>query len=77
MIKWTMQQDFSWSRAAGAYEAAYLDAYARRRGHAFAALIFGSFSPLSAPGLRAAVERGVASPTGDALLRARTRLVFW
>jgi len=30
-----MQQDFSWARAAEAYEAMYLDAYQRRRGHAF------------------------------------------
>ncbi len=32
-----MQQDFSWGRAAAEYEALYLEAYARRRGHAFAA----------------------------------------
>jgi starch synthase len=31
-----MRQDFSWDRAARAYEQLYLDAYARRRGHAFA-----------------------------------------
>jgi starch synthase len=30
-----MRQDFSWDRAASAYEQLYLDAYARRRGHAF------------------------------------------
>ena len=30
-----MQQDFSWARAAEAYEQMYLDAYQRRRGHAF------------------------------------------
>jgi starch synthase len=30
-----MQQDFSWARAAAAYEQMYLDAYQRRRGHAF------------------------------------------
>jgi starch synthase len=31
-----MAQDFSWERAAGAYEELYLAAYARRRGHPFA-----------------------------------------
>jgi starch synthase len=30
-----MAQDFSWERAAAEYERLYLDAYARRRGHAF------------------------------------------
>ena len=30
-----MAQDFSWGRAAAEYERLYLDAYARRRGHAF------------------------------------------
>jgi starch synthase len=30
-----MQQDFSWERAAEAYERMYLDAYQRRRGHRF------------------------------------------
>ena len=37
MRQTAMAQDFSWSRAAGEYEQLYLDAYARRRGHAFAA----------------------------------------
>jgi starch synthase len=32
-----MQQDFSWARAAEAYEHLYLEAYRRRRGHDFAA----------------------------------------
>jgi starch synthase len=32
-----MQRDFSWARAAEAYEATYLAAYQRRRGHPFAA----------------------------------------
>jgi starch synthase len=32
-----MAQDFSWERAAAEYEQLYRDAYARRRGHAFAA----------------------------------------
>jgi hypothetical protein len=32
-----MQQDFSWQRAAEAYEGTYLHAYQRRRGHPFAA----------------------------------------
>ena len=30
-----MQQDFSWARAAEAYERLYLEAYRRRRGHDF------------------------------------------
>jgi starch synthase len=33
-----MQRDFSWKRAAEAYEALYLEAYRRRRGHAFGAV---------------------------------------
>jgi starch synthase len=37
MIRRAMQQDFSWGRAAATYESVYLEAYARRRGHAFAA----------------------------------------
>jgi starch synthase len=37
MRRTAMAQDFSWQRAAGEYERLYLDAYARRRGHAFAA----------------------------------------
>jgi starch synthase len=32
-----MQRDFSWARAAEAYEATYLNAYQRRRGHPFPA----------------------------------------
>ena len=35
MRRTAMQQDFSWGRAAGAYERLYLDAYARRRNHPF------------------------------------------
>jgi starch synthase len=35
MRKRAMAQDFSWERAAHDYEKLYLDAYARRRGHAF------------------------------------------
>jgi starch synthase len=35
MRKRAMAQDFSWDRAAAAYEQLYRDAYARRRGHAF------------------------------------------
>jgi starch synthase len=35
MRKRAMVQDFSWDRAAAEYEQLYLDAYARRRGHAF------------------------------------------
>jgi len=35
MRRTAMAQDFSWGRAAAAYETMYLDAYARRRGHAF------------------------------------------
>jgi len=35
MRRTAMAQDFSWQRAAGEYESLYLDAYARRRGHAF------------------------------------------
>jgi starch synthase len=30
-----MEQDFSWDRAAASYERLYLEAYQRRRGHAF------------------------------------------
>jgi len=30
-----MQQDFSWDRAAAAYEQLYLEAYRLRRGHPF------------------------------------------
>lgn len=37
MRRAAMVQDFSWPRAAGAYEQLYQDAYERRRGHAFAA----------------------------------------
>jgi starch synthase len=37
MRRAAMVEDFSWQRAAGAYEQLYHDAYARRRGHAFAA----------------------------------------
>lgn len=37
MRKRAMAQDFSWERAAGEYERLYRDAYARRRGHPFAA----------------------------------------
>ena len=33
-----MRQDFSWDHAARDYEQLYLDAYRRRRGHAFASL---------------------------------------
>ncbi len=36
MRKRAMQQDFSWGRAAAAYEALYREAYQRRRGHPFA-----------------------------------------
>jgi starch synthase len=36
MRKRAMAQDFSWARAAAEYERLYLDAYGRRRGHAFA-----------------------------------------
>jgi len=36
MRRTAMAQDFSWGRAAASYERLYLDAYARRRGHAFA-----------------------------------------
>ena len=32
-----MDRDFSWARAAQAYEGVYLEAYQRRRGHPFAA----------------------------------------
>jgi starch synthase len=35
MRKKAMQQDFSWDRAAAAYEQLYLEAYQLRRGHAF------------------------------------------
>ena len=35
MRKRAMRQDFSWDRAAAAYGELYLDAYERRRGHAF------------------------------------------
>jgi starch synthase len=35
MRKRAMAQDFSWDRAAEAYETLYLDAYQRRRGHPF------------------------------------------
>ena len=37
MRKRAMAQDFSWDRAAREYEVLYLDAYARRRGHAHGA----------------------------------------
>jgi starch synthase len=37
MRKRAMAQDFSWERAAREYEQLYLDAYARRRGHAYGA----------------------------------------
>src|SRR4051812_43665967 len=37
MRKRAMAQDFSWDRAAREYEVLYLDAYARRRGHAYGA----------------------------------------
>ncbi len=37
MRKRAMAQDFSWDRAAREYETLYLDAYARRRGHAHGA----------------------------------------
>ena len=35
MRKRAMAQDFSWDRAAAAYEQLYLEAYKIRRGHAF------------------------------------------
>jgi starch synthase len=35
MRRLAMQQDFSWARAAQAYEQLYLEAYQRRRGHPF------------------------------------------
>jgi starch synthase len=35
MRRLAMQQDFSWDRAAEAYERLYLEAYQRRRGHPF------------------------------------------
>jgi starch synthase len=35
MRRSSMTQDFSWNRAAAAYEQMYYEAYARRRGHAF------------------------------------------
>jgi starch synthase len=35
MRKRAMEQDFSWDRAAAAYEQLYLEAYQMRRGHAF------------------------------------------
>jgi starch synthase len=35
MRQTAMARDFSWERAAGEYERLYLDAYQRRRGHAF------------------------------------------
>jgi starch synthase len=34
-----MVQDYSWERAAAEYERLYLEAYARRRGHAFAGAV--------------------------------------
>jgi starch synthase len=37
MRRRAMAQDFSWARAARAYNDLYLRAYERRRGHAFAA----------------------------------------
>ena len=37
MRRFAMAQDFSWERAAAEYEQLYREAYARRRGHAFAA----------------------------------------
>ncbi len=37
MRRSAMAQDFSWSRAAAAYERMYHEAYTRRRGHSFAA----------------------------------------
>ena len=37
MRRTAMAQDFSWERAAADYEHLYREAYARRRGHAFAA----------------------------------------
>jgi starch synthase len=36
MRRQAMQQDYSWDRAAAEYEALYLEAYQRRRGHPFA-----------------------------------------
>ena len=36
MRRQAMQQDYSWDRAAAQYEAVYLEAYQRRRGHPFA-----------------------------------------
>jgi glycogen synthase len=36
MRRQAMQQDYSWERAAAEYEALYLEAYQRRRGHPFA-----------------------------------------
>jgi starch synthase len=38
MRRRAMRQDFSWDRAAAAYEELYLAAYQRRRGHPFAGL---------------------------------------
>ncbi|MBI5070367.1 MAG: glycogen synthase GlgA [Deltaproteobacteria bacterium] len=50
MRRRAMAQDFSWARAAEAYERLYLEAYRRRRGHAFAGPPGGA---TPAPGARA------------------------
>jgi len=50
MRRRAMAQDFSWDRAAEAYERLYLEAYQRRRGHPFRGL-HGEATP--APGARA------------------------
>jgi starch synthase len=41
MRRRAMEQDFSWDRAAAAYERVYLEAYQRRRGHAFGGHVQG------------------------------------
>jgi starch synthase len=41
MRRRAMEQDFSWDRAAEAYERLYLDVYQRRRGHPFRAPVAG------------------------------------
>ena len=48
MRKRAMAQDFSWERAALAYERLYLEAYQRRRGNPFPGLHGGSTPPVAA-----------------------------
>jgi hypothetical protein len=61
-----MERDFSWDRAAGAYEDLYLQAYRRRRGPDFT----GRLAPRAPPPVREPVPPPAAAEPRPARRRA-------